>query len=192
MPKIGFSNLVFFPLDGDDKEGTPVTYGEPVKVSEAITGGFTPQTSEASLYADDTQTDYHSQITGYDISLNTRDLTPDVEAKLLGYKVDKNGGVLRERDATAPYGALAFKSKLSDGTYEYNIIYKVKFSPVTRDHQTQGESIEFQTPTITGRGIPRMSDGALDYSVRESETNKTALATWFDDVYEFVDTVGGA
>lgn len=190
MPKIGFANLVFFPLTGEDVEGTPLTYGEPMKISEAITGGFTPQVSEASLYADDGQTDYHSNISAYDISLNTRDLTPAIEAKLLGYAVDSNGGVLRTSGATAPYGALAFKSKLSDGSYEYNVIYKVKFSPNTRDFQTQGETIEFQTPTITGRAIPRKADDALDYTIRETEENTAVLATWFETVHE-AGTVAG-
>lgn len=185
MPKIGFSNLVAFPMDeATDVKGGTVTYLEPFDISEAITGGFTPTVVEGSLYADDQQTDQHTSISGYDISLNTRDLTPQVEAKLLGYEVDSNGGVLRTSDAIAPYVALAFRSLLSDNTYEYNVLYKVKFAPVSRDHQTKGESIEYQTPTISGRAIPRRADGALDYTMRESKTNATVVATWFDEVAE--------
>lgn len=184
MPKIGFRNLYFAPMDEEtDVEDGTVTYSAPVKISEAISAGLTPNVSEAELYADDRKTDQISSITGYDITMDTRDLKPEIEAKLLGYKVDENGGVLRTGEANAPYGALLFQSQLSNGEFEYNVFYKVKFAPVTRNNETKGENITFQTPTITGSALPRAVDGALDYSVELASDNPVAQG-WFDDVYE--------
>lgn len=164
MPRIGFKNLYAAVMtEATDISGGVVTYLTPFKISNAITGGFTPQTSEASLYSDDSQSDYISNITGYDITLNTRDLTPDIEAKLLGLAVDANGGVSHTSQANAPYVALMFESDMSDGKTEFNVFYKVKFNPVQKDVSTKGENIEFQTPSITGRAIPRIADELIDF-----------------------------
>lgn len=185
MPKIGFRDLYVAVMDVEtDVENGTVTYQEPIKVSEAISGGFTPNVSEAVLYADDRQTDRIDSIVGYDISLETRDLSPEIEAELLGYKVDANGGVLRTSDAQAPFVALMFRSQLANGEFEYNVLYKVKFAPVTKNNETKGENITFQTPTITGSSLPRMSDGSLDYTVVLPSDSPIAN-TWFESVYEF-------
>lgn len=185
MPKIGFRDLYVAVMDEEsDVDNGTVTYSEPEKLSEAISGGFTPNVSEANLYADDRQTDRIDLIIGYDISLETRDLSPEKEALLLGYQTDVNGGVLRTGDAQAPFVALMFRSELSNGDFEYNVLYKVKFAPVTKNNETKGENITFQTPTITGRALPRVADGHLDYSVVADPSEAPAL-TWFEDVYEF-------
>lgn len=188
MPKIGFRDLYVAVMDEEtDVENGTVTYQPPVKISEAISGGFTPNVSEAMLYADDRQTDRIDSITGYGITLETRDLKPEIEAQLLGYKTDLKGGVLRSSDAQAPYVALMFRSQLANGDFEYNVMYKVKFAPVTKNNETKGENITFQTPTITGSALPRVSDNSLDYSVTLESTDPVAAA-WFDAVYEFEET----
>lgn len=184
MPRIGFKNLYAAVMtEATDIEGGTVTYGEPFKISNAITGGFTPQTSEASLYSDDTQSDYISNITGYDITLNTRDLTPAIEAQLLGLDVDTNGGISHTSQANAPYVALMFESDMSDGKTEFNVFYKVKFNPVQKDLSTKGENIEFQTPSVTGRAIPRIADGLIDFvlvgGVGAEAGVKAVTDTWY-------------
>ena len=184
MPRIGFKNLYAAVMDeATDVDGGVVTYQAPFKISNAITGGFTPQTSEASLYSDDSQSDYISNITGYDITLNTRDLTPAVEAKLLGLDVDKNGGISHTSRANAPYVALMFESDMSDGKTEFNVFYKVKFNPIQKDVSTKGENIEFQTPSITGRAIPRIADELIDFvligGVGAAAGVKTVTDAWY-------------
>lgn len=166
MPRIGFKNLYAAVMnDETDVAGGTVTYTTPFKISAAITGGFVPQTSEASLYSDDNQSDYISSITGYTISLSTRDLTAANEAKLLGLEVDSHGGISHTSKANAPYVALMFESEMSDGSVEFNVFYKVKFNPVEKNLNTKGESIEFQTPSITGRAIPRAADDLIDFAL---------------------------
>ena len=185
MPRIGFKNLYAAVMDETtDTDGGVVTYQTPFKISNAITGGFTPQTSEASLYSDDTQSDYISNITGYDITLNTRDLIPAIEAKLLGLDVDANGGISHTSRANAPYGALMFESDMSDGKTEFNVFFNVKFNPVQKDVSTKGENIEFQTPSITGRAIPRIADELIDFvlvgGVGATAEVKAVTDTWYD------------
>lgn len=184
MPKIGFRDLYVAVMNEEtDVANGTVTYESPERISEAINGGFTPNVTEASLYADDRQTDQIDSIIGYDISLETRDLSPEMEAKLLGFQTDAKGGVLRKDDAKAPFVALMFRSELSNGEFEYNVLYKVKFAPVTKNNETKGENITFQTPTITGKSMPRTADGHLDYSVVLPSTDPDAVS-WFTDVYE--------
>ena len=42
-----------------------------------------------------------------------------------------------------------------DGVRKFigNVLYKVKFSEPSEDYSTKGDSIEYKTPSITGRAI---------------------------------------
>jgi len=59
----------------------------------------------------------------------------------------------------------------------------VKFNPVQKDVSTKGENIEFQTPSITGRAIPRIADELIDFvlvgGVGAAAGVKTVTDTWY-------------
>lgn len=176
MARVGLKDLFAFPIESD-KDGV-VTYGEAFRVAKAIEATITPQSSEASLYADDAQVEYYAGITGYDLSFNVDDLTPQTKGKLLGYEADENGVIFETNELNPKDHAIAFRAKRSDGKYEYRVVYKARFAPTEDRYATQGESVEFQTPTITGKAMP-LSNGLFGANVIESETNKAVIAGWF-------------
>lgn len=190
--KIGVKDLYAFELDAEtDVSGaTAPTYGTPFRIAKAINIGLTPQKAEASLYADDGLDEYISSTTAYDISINTNTLEPAIEAQLLGKKVDSNGGISTTTEDVAPLFAVAFRSLRSDGSYEFRVVYKVRFSAFDESYNTKGENIEFQTPTFTGRASARDYDGRYDFKLIGTAANKTVTDAWFTTVQEPDFTTG--
>src|SRR5699024_2185725 len=99
------------------------------RLAGLINIGLTKTVAEGELYADDTLDEYIAKQTAQEISINPKDISNEHEALLLGKKLDTNGGVVTGGDDNAPEFAVMFRSKKSDGKYEYRVLYKVKFRP---------------------------------------------------------------
>lgn len=180
--RIGLKDLFAFPITATSDTGVP-TYGQPFRIAKAIEVNLQKDVAEADMYADDALDDYVAEVTGMSITLNVNELTPEIEAKLLGLSVDSLGGVSNGTDANAPYFAIAFRSKLSTGGYQYRVLYKVRFKPTDETFKTKGASIEFQQPTITGKATVREDLEKFDYSLSDDTEAKRAVTNeWFTTV----------
>ena len=180
MARIGVKDLYAFPIVTDSQLG--VEYGDPFKVAKTISITVNPQVQDASLYADDSLVEFFSAITYYDVSINVDDLTAETKGKLLGYEPDENGMIVETNEITAPEVAIAFRAQRSDGSFEYRVLYKVRFNPTEDRYETQGQSVNFQTPTITGVSMALEHNGAFGAYVIGNDTNQTLTDTWFTDV----------
>lgn len=179
--KIGLSDLHAFPITREEN-GVP-TYGTPFRVAKSITAALTKGVAEAKLYADDTLDEYAAEMTGMTITFNINELEPDIHKKLLGLKSDSLGGISNSPDSIAPYVALAFRSKLSTGGYEYRVLYKVRFKPVDENFQTKGENITFEQPVLSGEATIREDLRIFDYTLRDTEAAaKPICLNWFKNV----------
>ena len=181
MARIGVDNLYAFELLQDNAEG--VRYGEPFKVARTISINVNPQASEASLHADDTVVEYISSITAYDITIEVDQLSTEVKGKLLGYEPDENGVIIDDNKHNAPEVAVAFRSRRSDGEYEYRVLYKVRFNPTEDRYETQGDSINFQTPTITGKSMSLEHNDSYGAQMIGTAQNKAVQDKWFTEPY---------
>lgn len=177
MARVGIKDLFAWEVTQDNDEG--ITFGEPFRVAKAIEVTINPQSQEASLYADDAMVEYVSAVTGYDISLNVDDLTTEVKGKLLGYEKDADGVVIEHNELDSKEHAVAFRAKRSDGNYEYRVLYKVRFAPTEDRYKTQGDSVEFQTPTITGKAMA-VTGGLFGANVIDKETTESVISAWFE------------
>ena len=178
MARVGLIDLFAWEVLTDDDSG--VTFGEPFRIAKAIEATINPKTNEASLYADDAMVEYFAGVTGYDVSLNIDDLKTEVKGKLLGYSTDADGVVIENNELNAKEHAIAFRALRSDGDYEYRVLYKVRFAPTEDRYQTQGDNVEFQTPTITGKAMA-LHNGLFGGNVIESETSTTVIDNWFKE-----------
>lgn len=178
MATIGAKRATFFPIKTDGEGET--LYADAVRLAPLMKISLTPKTAEGTLYGDDRLVEYASEITEYDVSLDTTDLTSEQLAALLGHSLDKNGGVTINGSDNAPYGGLAFESRRSDGTTQYVVLYKAKFSPANEEYETKGENVNFKTPTLTGKAIARVSDGNLKYGMIGTPENDTIVKKWYE------------
>ena len=82
--------------------------------------------------------------------MSTTNLDSSVVSALTGARVDSNGVLVSSAEDTAPYVAVGFRAKKSDGKYKYVWLYRVKFGVPTENAATKGSSISFSTPSIEG------------------------------------------
>lgn len=179
MATIGLKDLHYSKIIKDDETG--VTYEAPKKIAPAISVGMKTNSESTTLYADDGPAATDSSLGMTEVTINTSDLPTEVEADLLGHTVNEDGVLVGNADDSAPYVAIGFKSKTSDGGEMFVWLLKGKFSVPEANHQTKGESIEYQTPTIVGQFLKRQFDGDWRYKVRSNDTgvNAATITNWF-------------
>ena len=187
MTQVGLKRIHVAKLLTDTDEGT--TYDVPRKISEAITANITPNVETATLYADDKLSEVDEALGDIDVEIGIKDLSVEDYAFLLGKTVDSDGGVTDNANDSAPYVALGFEVPLSGGRKRMYWYYKGKFSIPSSEHTTKQGSTEFQTPTISGKFMPRQSDEDWRYRLDSNETNAAVVDSWFTEVKDKPATI---
>jgi len=178
MATIGLRDVYYAKLLTDPVEGTP-TYATPKHIAGAISANVNPNSSSATLFADDGPSDTAATLGEISLELNMKDLDLATQAELLGHTLDN--GVLKKKGADVPpWVAVGFRTLKSNGSYRYYWLNKGKFATPEEDLQTKGDSIEFQTPTITGSFVKRDSDDEWQRQADSDDTESAAAITkWF-------------
>lgn len=189
MATIGLDKLYYAIIT--EGTGGVETYGTPKIMAKAISAELAPQIAEATLYADDGAAENVKEFTSATFTLGVDDLASDVMADLLGVTVDQNGVVVSTPDDAAPYVAVGFRAKRSNGKYQYFWLYRVKFGVPNNTLATKGESITFNTPSIVGTVMRRnKADGngghpwKVDVVEGATGVDQTVIDGWYSDVYE--------
>ncbi|MBP3038063.1 phage tail protein [Bacillaceae bacterium Marseille-Q3522] len=175
---IGLRDLYFAPLNttGDG-------WMTPIKIRDAINATITPNFSVTNLYADDRAVAVAQALGSISVSLNVADLKDTEYDTLMGTTKNTEGVIIDNADDVAPYGALLFRLPLDDGGFRFYCYYKGKFQPPGTTSNTKGESVTFETATITGTFVA-MDNG--DWRARHDSpsTLTTVAQAWFTSVYE--------
>ena len=189
MATIGLDKLYYAIIT--EGTGGVETYGTPKVLAKAISAELAPQIAEATLYADDGAAENVKEFTSATFTLGVDDLASDVMADLLGVTVDQNGVVVSTPDDAAPYVAVGFRAKRSNGKYQYFWLYRVKFGVPNNTLATKGESITFNTPSIVGTVMRRnKADGngghpwKVDVVEGATGVDQTVIDGWYSAVYE--------
>lgn len=154
------------PVVGDynyEKEKNTVSYHSGVVAGSAVEYGASWTTSEESkLYADDKEKESDGgTFQSGELTLGTDDLTPEVSKFILGIKeIEKSYGVNKTAKVIvydddmkrAPKGVGIIETHQLDGVPFYRAVVfpKVKFNIPENAATTKGETVEWQTPSITG------------------------------------------
>lgn len=156
MATIGLRD-VYYAILTDDVAGGTATYEAPVRMVGAISANVNPNTSTATLFADDGPADTAATLGEISLELNMADIDLQTQATLLGHTYED--GVLKKKGADVPpWVAIGFRTLKSNGKYRYYWLSKGKFAAPEDDLATKGDSIEFKTPTISGSFVKRDSD----------------------------------
>lgn len=176
MATIGLRDVYYALLKEDPVGGTP-TYETPVKIAGAISANVNPNSSSATLFADDGPYDTAATLGEISLELNMADLPLSTQATLLGHSIS-NGVLSRKADDVPPWVAVGFRTLKSNGKYRYYWLNKGKFAIPEDDLQTKGDSIEFQTPTISGSFVKRNSDDEWQ-RVGDEDEESFSSEGWF-------------
>lgn len=177
---IGLSNLVYAKML-TDVAGVGATYDTPVPLAGAITANFSPNASNDTLFADDGPYDTASTLGAMTLELNVADISSADKAALLGAKYE--GGILRHSsDDTPPFVAIGMSVLKSNGEKRLIWYLKGKFSAPDDNNQTKADSINWNTPTITGNFLKRDADNEWKVTCDTDDNNVDpgTISGWFN------------
>ena len=175
---IGVENLVYAVLTDE----VTAVYDKPALISPAINVKINPKSNSDTLYADNRAVETATSLGEIDVEIETQDLPLEVQAELLGHKIDSTTKVMcSDVQDSAPYVAVGFKIKKANGKYRYVWLLKGKFSEPEEEHSSQEDKTKFQTPKIKGTFVTR-TDGKWKYTADE-DSGFTGGTAWFNSVY---------
>ena len=167
MARIGFRKAKYNLIDGDKYKA--LTGSKVPEFEKVVDEKFAPEYNTAELYANDALCESDYSFKKGTLSLTVADDEDEFVAAIMGNTVT-TGEVTSNIDDTAPevgYGHILPKLVNNVKKYKVEFFPRVKFTKVTTDNKTRGESIEFSTTAIEGTVYPL-----------EKEVNGLAVGTW--------------
>jgi len=170
-------------------DGAMPTYTGGTVIGRAIQANLTKTHNNNPLYADDVIDEDDNSLTAMSLSLGLNDLLDDKRALLLGdIPVQSGSAATGEYDeasvASQPVGFGYIRVRKKAGLVKYQAVWywKMVFSEESEDAQTKGESIEWQTPTLTGRvfGCYIDSTGSPKFRRRKTFDTEAEAKTWLN------------
>ena len=180
--QVGLKDFHIAILKKDDETG--VDYEVPIKAAPIVKAKINPKSSTLKIPADDGTYEIIEAFDDVDVEIEVADFPLKMQAMVLGHKL-QNGVMIENANDTAPYVAIGFKSKKSNGKYRYLWLLKGKFAIFADEYETQGDKPKPQSPKLKGTFVKRISDEDWRYKADEDEENFTsATATnWFKNVF---------
>lgn len=168
------------------------TYSEGFRCGKAIETGITPQYADGSLFGDNTKAEFDKEFKFADITLNTTSLPIKAHEIMFGHTVQettKKSVVFKAGDESKEVGYGFYVTEKVDGkkTYVVSWLPKCKFAEGSDTYKTKGDTIEYQTPGITGQALP-LDDGTWK-EVEICATEKEAQE-WLDQKAGITTTTG--
>lgn len=122
---------------------------------------FAPEYNSAELYANDGLAESDYSFKKGTLSLTIADDDDKFIAELFGSETVEGGEVTQSINDTASefgYGHIIPKMVGGQRKYKVEFFPRVKFTKVTSDNKTRGESVEFSTTALEGTVFPLESD----------------------------------
>lgn len=160
-----------------EPEAAAATYEKGLELGKMIDVEVTPNFSESPLYGNNGLAEYAKEFKDLDVTLNTTTLPIEAFSMLFGQTVGKENKEIKANvNDIAKYVGFGFvKGEMVNNVTTYVAVWvpKVKFTPPAEKCTTKGDSITWNTPSITGKG---MADNAGDWRYMEIfNTEKEAL-----------------
>lgn len=170
MARIGFRKAKYNLIDKETKKYKTLGSGNVVpSLVKVIDEKFAPEFNSAELYADDILAESDYSFKKGSLTITCEDDNDKIEAELMGNTITENE-VTRNVDDSAPevgYGHIVVKMVGGVKKWKVEFFPRVKFTKMTTDAKTRGESVEFTTTSAE----------AVVYPLAE-EINGMAVGTW--------------
>lgn len=155
MARIGFKKAKYNAISGDTYKA--LAENKVPLFEKVIDEKFAPEYNTAELYANDglAETDYSFK--KGTLSLTIADDDDKFIAELFGNVTTEGGEVTSNiEDVAGEFGYGHIIPKMVGGARKYKVEFfpRVKFTKVTSDNKTKGESVEFSTTALEGTVMP--------------------------------------
>ena len=156
MARIGFKKAKYNKIVSNTY-ATLTSSAVPV-FEKVIDEKFAPEYNTAELYANDGIAESDYSFKKGTLSLTVADDDDKLCAELLGNTTAKEGGEVTSNieDVAPEFGYGHIIPKMVGGARKYKVEFfpRVKFTKITSDNKTRGESVEFITTAIEGTVYP--------------------------------------
>lgn len=156
MARIGFKLAKYNKIDKATNKYATLTNTTVPVFEKVIDEKFAPEYNTAELYANDGLAECDYSFKKGTLSITVADDDDAFIAELLG-NADTDGEVTSNiNDSASEFGYGHIIPKLVGGVRKYKVEFfpRVKFTKVTSDNKTRGESVEFSTTAIEGTVFP--------------------------------------
>lgn len=185
--RVGLDSLYVAVISEDSS--TVYTAGTPETFAPAAEASQEPSTSFEVQYADDQPFDVMSGEGETKISLSVTNLPNEMLATITGKVFNAASGQLWHNGGTAPFCALGFRSKKSNGSYRYYWYLKGKFDVPKEEGTTLEDTPSPKTLTLTYTAIRttyKWNLGSVTDSVKrivgDSDTTNFSATGWWSAV----------
>ncbi len=131
-------------------------YKNAFKCGELVNTSVNPQYNSASLFGDNRKVEEIRLFKTADITLGVTTMPSKASDVMFGHKVNEDGSELSNTSDENKYVGYAFITQEQiSGKKKYRacLIFKAKFNEGQEDYETQGDSVVFKTPTISGSAL---------------------------------------
>lgn len=170
MASIGLKKGKYNQIDSKTKKYKALTDSKVPTLPKMIESKFSPEYNSAELYADDAVAESDYSFKKGTLSVVVADDKDTICAELLGNQVSEKNEVTSTVDDTAPeMGFGHIVPKIVNGAKKWKVEFfpRVKFTKITTDRKTRGESVEFATTNME----------ATVFALQE-EMNKLPAGCW--------------
>ena len=155
MARIGFKKAKYNKIVGNTYAS--LTSSVVPVFEKVIDEKFAPEYNSAELYANDGIAESDYSFKKGTLSLTVADDDDKLCAELLGNTIATGGEVTSNiEDVASEFGYGHIIPKMIGGARKYKVEFfpRVKFTKITSDNKTRGESVEFSTTAIEGTVMP--------------------------------------
>lgn len=187
MAYVGLKYAAFAPIKNEVR-GQALEYDSGVVVGKMISADISYTRNTNPLYADDAETENDNSIVGGSITIGVDDVSEEAELAMLGMieeagEEGSTGKVRREVGDATPYGGFGYvRVKRKGGVTSYRAywIHKTQLGIASESAATKAESINWQTPTLTGpiMGVVNHADGKNDFRDYEAFATEAEAVAW--------------
>lgn len=187
---VGVDSVYYALITQDDLNG--YTVGSPQQLVPAMELKATPSSASETQYADNGPYDQVSAEGDTELELTAPNFPESTLAQLKGAVYDSaTGRVFDNADpSAAPYFALGYRFKKSNGHYRYRWYLKCRIEPVGEEAQSQSDAVNLKTQTVKIRCLKTIYKWALSGSVTDGvkrvhgdqDADNMSATGWFSAV----------
>lgn len=190
MAFVGMQHVVAAKITAKPDNAMP-TYSAGMVIGKAIQAELSITRNSNPLYADDVVAEDDNSITAISVSIGMDDFSEEAQAYLGLLKEVTGSGAddktYYETSGSADSAGLGYMRVRRKGgitTYQGVWVLDVLFGVESENSQTKGESIEWQTPTVTGKAAAHMIT-TVDpndpvFRMKKNFSTAAACIAWLD------------
>ena len=166
--------------------GSAISYtGGVMTTDKTVNVEYTTERDKSKFHADDHAIASANIVNSCSVSIELATLTKEIAAAVLGWAQESSTSEYHETAEGAPYVGVGWIYTVDDGSgtlkYQPIWVYKIRFGLDNDSARTKGETIEWQTDTISGDGVAVQLASGGDWTYRSvlfEAATEAAADTW--------------